>query len=374
MTAGKVLMIVVIALHVPALSGCGILQKDRVRHARHHTPLTDGGLGLTVAPSGDAVGLHWEFVFAAVAYPSTGRLAALPGPREWAGSLSWSPDGRKFTCVQLKREGERLSTRVVWFDTEKLTPHGVTPWSHTLREPTLYSFALWSDNAEHIYYQALDGHASLMDLFSIHLARLKGETSRAVVGSLIWVWRCNAGNRLLFRGPRVGGGRVASKQRVYVLDLATSARHEVLPDERVHSASLSPCGNYVAALCNVSEVRQVVTAGTPARLMLAEIDSPEVVALAEGTFASRFFWSPDGSMIALSSLTEGTIGESADDWVPLVVDMTGERVELPGIGRGCHLQWSNDGTMWWISVEGVMSMDPLGKQRTIVRFPLELPE
>ena len=136
---------------------------------------------------------------------------------------------------------------------------------------------------------------------------------------------------------------------------------------------MSPRGDHIAALCLVPRDPSKPGPALHARLMLAETGGTKSAALAEGMFAPRICWSPDGSTVALSSLMAGAAGVSADDWLPLAVNVTGRRAALPRIGRGRDLQWGNDGTTYWISVQGLMSMDRLGKRRALVRFPFEWP-
>ena len=222
------LLAAVVALQVLLLGGCAKQQGGAVLDAGGHMALTDSGLALSVAPSGDAVGLTWSSGHGAVVDPSTGRLSTLPG--RWSGRLSWSPRGDAFTAVQTRTDRGGTTGRVAWVSREKLAVNGLTPWSRRPAKPdaSFYSFAQWSDSDEKVYYQATDRTVSLMDPVSIHAAGVKGGDSRIVVGSLVGIERCCKGNRLLVRGPLVDG-----KRGVYVLDSATGGRHELLSDEVV---------------------------------------------------------------------------------------------------------------------------------------------
>lgn len=357
-----------LALQFLVLPGCGKSHEDRVFHADHRAVLTDVGLALSVAPTGDALALTWSSGFGAIVDVHSGRLSFLPG--KWASRCSWSPDGRRFTALEVKEGREATSRRVVWVDAAKLSPNGVTPWSKAPPNPdaAIYTFPRWSDNPEQFYYQATDCSVSLMDPISIHAASVKGGDRRMVVGSLVWVERCCAANQLLFKGAVVQGERA-----VYVLDMGTGGRREVLSDEHVETVSLSPRGNLVAALCLVSPDSTKSMQASRARLLVAGLDTAKSAVLAEGTFATMISWSPDSSTIALSRLTAGANGASADDWTPLAMRVTGGQAHLSDIGRGRDLQWGSDGAMYWISLRGVMAMNQHGKPRTVVRFPLEGP-
>lgn len=357
-----------LVLQMLFLPGCILPRRDQAPPAKNHTPLTDLGATLSVSPAGDAVSLTWFAGTGVLIHTLDGKVSALPG--EWGSRCEWAPDGRKFTAVQHEMIDGQITRRIVWVDSHTLSLHAVTQWSHRLPATTIYSYPQWSADGQWILFQALEAKGiTLLDPYSILATNLKGMDKRLVVGSLLGIEKCCQENQLLIRGARVN-----SRIPLYAINLTTGIRQELLPGQEVKTASLNPRGDLVAALCRESANSGKSLSAFRAKLIVAKISGIGQSVLTEGLFAPRIFWSPDGSKIALSRLSSSTCQpSSADDWRPVILELTREHAHLPDIGSGRDLQWSNDGTMFWITRQGVIAQDRHGNRRFIVYFPIRLP-
>ena len=140
------------------------------------------------------------------------------------------------------------------------------------------------------------------------------------------------------------GERIAGE--VGLLDLADDTT-EVLPDDDVTAVAFSPDGTELA-------VEQAETAGMGARLRVVDLTSgAERKLAADGVLAGPAAWSPDGRMLATTTLEPyGAPAGDPDTGRPMglaFVDASGRSdgvpgaVELPLSGAGRVLGWTDAG-------------------------------
>lgn len=140
------------------------------------------------------------------------------------------------------------------------------------------------------------------------------------------------------------GERIAGE--VGLLDLADDTT-DVLPDDHVTAVAFSPDGAELA-------VEQAETAGMGARLRIVDLTSgAERNLAADGVLAGPAAWSPDGRLIAITTLeSHGAPAGVPDTGRPMglaFVDASGRAggvpmpVELPLSGAGRVLGWTDAG-------------------------------